>query len=286
LDGHCRSISRHLKTPEAVSKTLNLIQTQKRIQMFLEQLQPNYRNVSEIYADLEGLHRSFVEEICLVNFVFIPTDKLKYFGTVGNGALFGVSVHNNFPLACADIKDAGDCLSADLHDAAAFHLLRAVETGLRSLARHLKVPFPKIPLDYVGWDGVVKAIDVKLEKKIPTTRGPKKSAALKFKRDMLVDFKAFEAPRNELLHGRLHYNEEEAVGLFNRVREFMQRLDAQIFPPQKPSRQFIKRFIGSSPKSTPGISAAAAASYADSLVRESDANFGEIGSKMVVPKKI
>jgi len=79
-------------------------------------------------------------------------------------------------------------------------------------------------LDYAGWKSVVKEIDDKLTAKIPKARGAKQQSALKFKHDLLVDFKSFEVLRNEIMHGRSHHNEPEAIGLLDRVRNFMQRL--------------------------------------------------------------
>jgi len=116
--------------------------------------------------------------------------------------LFGKDVAKAFPSAEDEIKNAGNCLSADLFTAATFHLMRIVEIGLRELARELHVKKIKknTPLDYAQWKEVVNEIADKLEKKLPTTKGSKKTAALQFKHDTLSDFKAFEVTRNEVMH--------------------------------------------------------------------------------------
>jgi len=51
-----------------------------------------------------------------------------------------------------------------------------------------------------------------LEFKIPKVRGHKKSSALKFKQDLLADFSAFGVLRTEVMHGRSHHNEKQAIG--------------------------------------------------------------------------
>jgi len=198
-------------------------------------------------------------------FAFIPPEKVEYFGSVENGALFGISVHNNFLSASADIENSGNCLAADLNDAAAFHLLRVVEIGLRELARNLGIKkIAKAPLDYTGWESLVREINGKLEFKIPKVRGHKKSSALKFKQDLLADFSAFGVLRTEVMHGRSHHNEKQAIGLFERVREFMQRLDAQIFPVRKTSGVRSSKNL----KKADSITKEAAERYADNLMRE------------------
>lgn len=197
---------------------------------------------SDIESGLQGIQWAVENELLLNTFVFIPSNKSPFFERDGDKALFGNKVYQNFKSVRADIKDAGNCLAADLHDAAVFYLMRVVETGLHELARNVKVKIPKTPLDYAGWKAVVTVIDVKLSAKIPKARGSKQSVALKFKHDLLADFKAFEVLRNDIMHGRSHHNEQEAIDLFNRVRDFMQRLDIQVFPAGKTNstREIVK----------------------------------------------
>ncbi|MGO8836325.1 MAG: hypothetical protein ACLQAH_08480 [Limisphaerales bacterium] len=178
-----------------------------------------------IESELQGLQNAIDVELAHRKFAYIPTQKADFFE---QDALLGESVSKAFPSAQADIKDAGNCLAADLHTAAAFHLMRIVEIGLREFAQKLKIKISKTPLDYAGWKSVVQAIDAKLSAKIPKARGPKQAQALQFKHDLLADFKSFEMKRNEIMHCRWRCNEGEAMGLFVRVRDFMQRLAARI----------------------------------------------------------
>jgi hypothetical protein len=235
--GHNHSISAALVTTAEVSEKLNFTDSKRRLALLKQHLSFVGRNASEVYTDLHGVFRSFMEELCLIYFVHVPADKLKYFEQQdASGDLYKGNILFNFPEAWNDIVGAGNSLAFDLYDAAAFYLMRVVETGLRDLARNQNVVIPKTPLDYAGWKAVVKAIDDKLTKKIPKARGIRQTEALKFKHDLLVDFRAFEVIRNEIMHGRSHYNEQEAIGLFNRVGEFMQRL-AQSYAKQTKSRK-------------------------------------------------
>lgn len=95
----------------------------------------------------------------------------------------------------------------------------------------------KAPLDYAGWKAVVSEIDEKLSEKMSKSRGAKQSKELKFKHELLVDFRAFEFTRNEIMHGRSHYNEQEAIGLYNRVGEFMIRLAQSYEQRTKPKKR-------------------------------------------------
>jgi hypothetical protein len=181
-----------------------------------------------IEIQLGEIQKSIYRELQEKTFAFIPSEKAKFFEKDGDTdaaeALFGRKVYQKFPSARQDIKDAGKCLAADLHTAAAFHLMRVFEIGLRELAQDMAIVFYQTPLDYSGWKAVVDAITKKLSDTTPKARGPEQEAALKFKHDLIADFNAFEVVRNEIMHVRRPYNEADAIALFGRAREFMQRL--------------------------------------------------------------
>jgi hypothetical protein len=226
LDGGLRIIiSEMLERTLMQCEKLNFTDSKRRAAQLKAAVDYSARNVSEIFADLRGLFSAFIYELSAINFAMVRADKVQYFE---NDALFGQTVGKSFLSAKNNIKSAGNALAADLPDAAVYYLLSVIETGLRVLARNLKVKIPKTPLDYAGWKAVVNGIEKKLEAKTPKARGPKQAAALRFKHDLLADFKAFEVLRNGISHGRSHHNEQEAIGLFNRVREFMQRLALQV----------------------------------------------------------
>jgi hypothetical protein len=283
--GLCNSILSGLIAPADVARKLNLTDVKKRLDVLEIQLKHGRRNVSELYADLQGLQRSFMDGLFAINFAFIPSEKLQYFEKDAREALFGTPVWVYFPEARNDIKAAGNCLAADLPNAATFHLMRIVEIGLRKLAHKLRVKNIKnAPLDYALWREVVDEIDTKLETKLPKSKGQKKTKALLFKRDLLVDFKAFELRRNEIMHCRWSCNDTQAIGLFNKVRDFMQRLATQISPTRKAGSA---KGAAKNRENPDTISKSAAERYADNLMRElgSKAKFGQIGVKMTVPKK-
>jgi hypothetical protein len=211
-----------------ICRSLELKETANQTDLFERVIKHEPCTYQSVNPHLKNLIITANREMSNLMFAFIPSEKAEYFEKDVDEALCGTPVYFVFPEAWDDIKNAGNCLATDLYDGAAFYLMRVVETGLRRLARKLNIKFPKIPLDYAGWEGLIKAIDAKLDAKIPTARGPTKSAALKFKHDLLADFEAFEQPRNDIMHGRSHYNEREAIGLFNHVRDFMQRLSIHV----------------------------------------------------------
>jgi hypothetical protein len=178
-----------------------------------------------IASELKELQRSLEVELAEKQLAFIPDEKVRFFE---QHDLFGEAVSAAFPSAQAEIKDAGNCLAADLNTAAVFHLMRAAEHGLRTFARHLKVRV-KGSLEYADWGAVLNRIDAKLTALERKLRGKKKSEELEFFRliesecNMLKD-----VWRNNVMHTRGRYTAKQAEGVFERVRDFMQRLSQRV----------------------------------------------------------
>ena len=180
---------------------------------------------AEVATQLHGLRMSIIEEASDRKFAFIPQDKILFFE---QEALFGVEVNRSFPSAAAEIKDAGNCIAAELYTAAVFHLMRTSEWGLRSLARHVKARI-KGHLAYADWGTVLRRIDEKLTALERKPRGKKKSDELEFYRLTESELNTLkDVWRNNVMHTRGRYSQPEAVGVFLRVREFMQRLASRV----------------------------------------------------------
>jgi hypothetical protein len=121
-----------------------------------------------------------------------------------------------------------NCLAADLHTAAVFHLMITSEYGLRALAKHLKVK-TKRTLEFSDWEAIISAIDTKLNAIKTKPRGIKKQNDLEFYRSLLTECNEFkDVWRNNIMHARRRYNEREATNVFARVRDFMQRLSTRV----------------------------------------------------------
>jgi hypothetical protein len=185
----------------------------------------------EIISEIEGIEGSLDKELFGIQFVHIPQLKSKY---CEQSALFGEAVNKAFPSATSDIKDAGNCLAVDLNTAAVFHLMRATEFGMRALAVHLKVRLKQKPIEHGGWSELIEQIEKKIRlRRERYDRGRRKNKKelefLKFCRMMADELYIFkEIWRDNTMHSISSYNESEAKGVFERVRDFMQRLATKV----------------------------------------------------------
>jgi hypothetical protein len=178
-----------------------------------------------ILAGIEEIQQSITHELAARKFAFIAPGGSEFFE---QHDLFGEGVSAAFPSAQEDIKEAGNCLAADLNTASVFHLMRAVEIGLRALARHVRVP-AKGQLEYAQWNQIIEQIESKVRIVRQQPAGKKKSESLEFYHGVLGEFNAFkDVWRNNVMHSRRHYNHPEARGAYLHVREFMQRLATRV----------------------------------------------------------
>jgi hypothetical protein len=176
-----------------------------------------------VESDLVHFFEQFWMELGKQRFAFISPDRHRFFQ---QDDLFQLGSPPPFPAIAQDIKDAGNCLAADLSTAAVFHLMRVAEWGLRSLAKKAGVRVKKTPLDWAEWRTLIDGIRVK--KVVPIAgkrRGPKKDADLEFYRGLLGEFEAFkDVYRNQVMHSRRTYDHREAESAMLHVGEFLRRL--------------------------------------------------------------
>ena len=156
---------------------------------------------------------------------------------VDNPNLMGPQVLAVFPDAKADIVEAGNCLAAECNTAAAFHLMRVFEWGIRTFAADLGLKrfkdwskgeqrFKHTPPSFAIWEKFITELPKKIETRLKTIR----KGALKQKRQVYYysvydDIKVVkEAWRNHVMHTRQSFNHDEANALFMRVKDIMVRM--------------------------------------------------------------
>lgn len=180
-----------------------------------------------VQSETEAIIVTMRKELCKKHFVFIPSEKLGY---LEKDELFGQSVCEVFPLASDEIKDAGNCLAADLDTAAVYHLMCAVEHGLRKLAGKLGVKSVKkgIPVSKGTWKEVIDALQAKVNAPCPRSSVRKQKDA-EFYNELLIETRAFERFwRNKVMHARVRYTASDAQNTFSHVKRFMQVLAIKV----------------------------------------------------------
>ena len=148
--------------------------------------------------------------------------------------LFGKQVQKAFPSARHEITAAGNCLATDLNTAAAFHSVRVAEIGMRELATKLKVVVVRekteIAIKDATWNELIGGIYRQIESEKCKPKAERLVLKSHFREhkiladhlDMLKD------DRNRVMHTQGDYGAAEALGVFERVRDFMKKLSMQV----------------------------------------------------------
>jgi hypothetical protein len=210
--------------------TIGFKETAKQADRLLKYFQdPLFHNLSYpvIESRIRVLKEALFDELHGRKFLWIGTNHSDF---VDQDRLFGLKVWENFPSARDDIKAAGNCIAADCNTAAVFHLMRAAEIGLRTLAWDRRVKFAKkSPLVLKQWGEIFQ----KLEKAETDIQSFPKTLAresqLEFYHGALVQFRAFKnLYRDRTDHARRHYDRYEAEKAFGQVADFMTILATHI----------------------------------------------------------
>jgi hypothetical protein len=214
LVSHLHYLSKKLQMPNSIDRIW-------RLQLRLER---DVCTNSIIMAELQAIHNVMEYEMDRNYFAFIPAVKISFFE---NDGLFDENVKKAFPFALADIKEAGNCLAADLNTAAACILMRLAEVGLRELARELGVEI-KHDLEFADWEEIIKGIRAKLTLLEGDFRDAARQNKLTFYHAMLDDVKRFKILRHETMHARCGFDADRAKVIFNEVKTFLTRLAAKV----------------------------------------------------------
>jgi hypothetical protein len=186
---------------------------------------------------MRNLREAILEDLSKRSYLYIHKEHVAY---VDNPAIFGKGVWEAFPSAREDIKQAGNCLAADCNTAVVFHLMRAVEWGLRAFSTHLGVKKltttrrsgkkTYTPLDFSEWEKIINALHGSVDAKInKLKRGPDKQRDQEFYYPILQDIKGFkDAWRNHVMHTRAQYTRKDAEAILYHVSRFMIALATRV----------------------------------------------------------
>jgi hypothetical protein len=187
---------------------------------------------SSFAADLRTALGCIITAMWVGRFVRVSTQYSEY---VNNDTLMGDAVQTAFPSAKEDIREAGNCIAVDCGTAAVFHLMRAVEWGVRALCVDLgvlTVPRKKatIPIEFSEWDKILDQVYPAVNAKIDAlSPGPQKQEWQEFYFPLLLDIRGFkDAFRNHVMHTRQTYSQKAADDVLDYVRRFFVLLSTRI----------------------------------------------------------
>ena len=157
------------------------------------------------------IHDELAAALCFC----LPSERVDYWSPTW---LVTSPIYTNFPSAWKEFQRAGKCYAYGEGTACAFHLQRALEVALKSLAVDLGQRF-----DRNSWDAHLKDVERELTKRYGSAgpRTPKE----KFYSEAATQFGHMKvAWRNPTMHIEAQYDDGEAKYLLDAVEKFISYL--------------------------------------------------------------
>jgi hypothetical protein len=145
-------------------------------------------------------------------FFYIPLSRASLFE---NQEPYGPSVSKKFPRIAEDVGEAFKCYACARYTACVFHLMRVMEHGVQSLGKRLKVT----QVETTVWQKILDQVNSAIKTLPAKAERTKKIAEISAH---LYSVKL--AWRNEVMHPKSTYTEEEAENLLRQVGLFMAEL--------------------------------------------------------------
>ena len=153
-------------------------------------------------------------EIRSRNFLYISQEKSKYYSNI---LRLPDSIRLAFPMASEELRLAGNCYATDLGAACVYHCMRALESGLRTLAADVGLTWT-----VEQWHVIINEIEAAIKKigeSLP--RGQAKSERLQFLSEAAKEFAWFkDGWRNYSAHAHTSYESGEALKVMEHVTAF------------------------------------------------------------------
>jgi hypothetical protein len=128
-------------------------------------------------------------------------------------SLFGTSVETAFPKLSEDIVEAAKCLALGRSTASVFHLMRTMEGAVQALSVQLSIADP-----LREWGKLLSDISPRVE---AMPKGGQRNA---WSENFTLLYHVKQAWRNDTMHPKQTYTEDEARSIYAAVRSFMQNL--------------------------------------------------------------
>ncbi len=171
------------------------------------------------------------KEMSAKRFFLVENNRVEFYDKANN--LFGDEVVNKYPNAIDDIEGAGRCLALGEGTACVMHLMRVMESGLKSLSSSLGITYAP------SWDSHLKQIErnISLNHKNKSIEWKNNE---KIYRDLSGDLLTIkQAWRNPTMHVGRKYSSDEAYEIYTAVRNFMKKITTEL-PKTNEAPQVVK----------------------------------------------
>lgn len=173
------------------------------------------------FADLKAINSDvqsrFHDEIGEARFYCLQPGAGSYYSP--SEPHFGLEVEARIPRAADDISEAGKCFAVGRYTAVVFHLMRAMEAGVQKISENLGVNNVERE-----WGKLLSDIHGKIA---AMPRGGERDEWSQVHANL---YHVKQAWRNDTMHPKATYTEEEAREVFDAMKAFMRHLASMLSP--------------------------------------------------------
>lgn len=200
---------------EAHCIELGLVATAATARKLMDAERNGHETIARMRFLWSEMHDRLVDELRGSVLMALEPDKARLFNTPHP---FGDPVAQRFPSAVVDVEEAAKCLALDRATACVFHLMRVLEIGLQALASDLGLT--KVEKN---WQQLIQDVDGKINALPHSTAAEKEHLAHRSGAvSHLKNVK--DAWRNDVMHPRAAYSEEQAHDIWTHTRALMRKL--------------------------------------------------------------
>src|SRR3989344_2414923 len=211
------NVSSDLRRLIAEMQTPELNMCRIAAQRFLDHIEAGV-NETQLLHDVEDLRGRILDQIESIYLLTLSPGEKDYFDPPQ--PLFGQEFDVVFPSALFDLDEGAKCLAVGRYTSCVFHMMRIMETGVQQLGQKLGITIN--PKDE-SWYQILLHVD-KAINQLPITTASQKDVKAGYAACSAHLGSVRIAWRNEVMHPKATYTEEEAKEIFAHVRTFMREL--------------------------------------------------------------
>jgi hypothetical protein len=176
-----------------------------------------YKDTEE---EFKALQRAIHAELRVGLFLQVPASSGDYYD---DKPQFGEAVTTKFSKTVTDIQESAKCFATGRYTACVFHLMRVMENATQYLGKRLNVSL----VGEKNWHNILEEVD-KAIKALPVTSSYQKGRRNRFSEASAHLRMVKDAWRNDVMHPKETYTEEEAERVFRNVKDFMVHLATKL----------------------------------------------------------
>jgi hypothetical protein len=161
--------------------------------------------------------RARIEDEIETRYLFaVSADSARYLDR--SKSILSTEIEATFPESIFDLHEAADCIGLSRFTASVFHLMRAMEIAIARVGGHLGATVVNADGKGLPWGVLVANIKARVDQM------PAGSEKDEWQTISAMFYAVKEAWRNNTMHPKQTYTEEEAIEVFDAVRTFLRRL--------------------------------------------------------------